>query len=106
MPAHAPTGLRLRAAVADQKKLRRLELTAGQPRYTAQAAGIWHANDAVREAERELAQQAEIAYQRTVRDYHATQANKAGASATPERASKGRQSGKQRGKASVPDPAL
>jgi transposase len=89
-----------------KKKLRRLELTAGRPRYTPEAAGIWHANDAIRQAERELARQAETAYQRTVRDYHATQATKAGASATPGRASSGRQSGKQRGKASVPDPAL
>ena len=89
-----------------RKKLRRLELTAGQPRQAPEAAGIWHANDAVRAAERELARQAETAYARTVRDYHATQANKTAASATPGRASKGRQSGKQRGKASVPDPAL
>jgi hypothetical protein len=88
------------------KKLRRLEITAGHRRYTPEAAGIWHANHAIRQAERELAHQAELAYQRTVRDYHATQANKTGASATPGRASSGRQSGKQRGKASVPDPAL
>jgi transposase len=89
-----------------RKKLRRLEITAGHPRYTPEAAGIWHANDAVRQAERELAQQAEAAYARTVRDYHATQANKAGASATPGRASQSRQSGKQRDRASVPNPAL
>jgi len=89
-----------------RKKLRRLELTAGHPRYTPQAAGIWRANDAVRQAERELAQQAEVAYQRSVRDWHATQASKVGASATPGRASSRRQSGKQRGRASVPDPAL
>ncbi|MCA1680487.1 MAG: IS110 family transposase [Actinobacteria bacterium] len=38
-----------------RKKLRRLELTAGQPRYSPEAAGIWHANDAVRQAERERA---------------------------------------------------
>jgi transposase len=55
-----------------KKKLRRLELTAGHPRYTPEATGIWHANDTVRQAERELARQAEVAYQRTVRDYHAT----------------------------------
>jgi transposase len=70
-----------------RKKLRRLELTAGHQRYAPEAAGIWHANDAVRQAERELAHQAEVAYQRTVRDYHAAQANKAGAGATPGRAS-------------------
>ncbi|MBA3263252.1 MAG: IS110 family transposase [Thermoleophilaceae bacterium] len=90
-----------------KKKLRRLELSAGHRRYAPEAAGVWHANEAVREAERELARQAETAYARTVRDWHATQAQKkAGASATPGRASSGRQSGKQRGRASVPGPAL
>jgi transposase len=68
-----------------RKKLRLLELTAGAQRYTPEGAGIWHANEAVRQAERELAAQAEVAYARTVRDYHAVQANKAGASATPAR---------------------
>ena len=70
-----------------KKKLRRLEITAGAPRYAAEATGIWSANDAVRQAERELAHQAEVAYARTVRDWHATQAKKAGASATLGRAS-------------------
>jgi transposase len=89
-----------------RKKLRRLELTAGHQRHTPAAAGIWHANEAVRQAERELARQAELAHARTVRDWRTTQQNKTGASATPGHASKGRQSGKQRGRASVPDPAL
>lgn len=88
-----------------RKKMRLLELTAGAKRYAPEGDGIWSANQAVRRAERELAHQAEAAYQRTVRDYHATQATK-GAGATPGRASSGRQSGKQRGRASVPDPAL
>ena len=48
-----------------RKKLRQLELAAGAQRYAPEAAGVWHANEAVREAERELARQAEIAYQRT-----------------------------------------
>jgi transposase len=72
-----------------KKKLRRLEITAGAERYTPQAAGIWSANEAVRQAERELARQAEVAYARTVRDWHATQAAKVGASVTPGRASRG-----------------
>jgi transposase len=70
-----------------KKKLRRLEITAGAKRYAPEAAGIWHANETVREAERELARQAEVAYARTVRDWHAAQAAKAGASVTPGRAS-------------------
>jgi hypothetical protein len=53
----------------------------------ANAAGIWSANDAVRQAERELARQAEVAYARTVHDWHAAQATKVGASATLGRAS-------------------
>ena len=87
-----------------RKKLRRLELSAGAPRYQG-GRSVWSTNDAMRRAERDLALQAERAYQRTVADWHATTASK-GASATPGRASQGRQSGKQRGRASVPDPAL
>jgi transposase len=84
-----------------RKKLRRLELAAGAPRYQG-SRSVWSTNDAMRRAERELALQAERAYQRTVADWHSTR----GASATQGRASQGRQSGKQRGKASVPNPAL
>ena len=38
-----------------KKKLRHLQITAGAKRYTPEAAGICHANDAVRQAERKLA---------------------------------------------------
>ena len=85
-----------------KKKLRRLELLAGAPKGKVKP-GIWAANKAMRQAEQELAQQAERAYQRSVADW---QAAKRGASATPGRASSRPSSGKQRGKASVPDPAL
>ena len=84
-----------------KKKLRRLELTAGAQRYQG-GRTVWSTNDGMRQAERELALQAERAYQRTVADWQATR----GARATPGRASQGRQSGKQRSKASVPNPAL
>jgi transposase len=87
-----------------KKKLRRLELQAGAQRGKVKP-GIWSANKAIRTAERELARQAEIAYQRTVADWQAATPTK-GASATPGRASQGRQSGKQRDRASVPNPAL
>ena len=70
-----------------KRKLRQLELTAGAPKYDTPAAGIWSANDAVREAERELARQAETSYKRMIQDQQAgAPARKAGASATPERA--------------------
>jgi hypothetical protein len=77
-----------------KKKLRRLEITAGAPRYSANAAGIWSANAAVRQAERELARHAEVAYARTIRDWHAAQTAKVGASVTPGRASKEPSKGK------------
>jgi hypothetical protein len=70
-----------------KKKLRRLEITAGARRFTQTASGISSANDAVRAAEQQLAHQAELAYARTVRDWHAAQASKAGASVTKGRAS-------------------
>jgi transposase len=90
-----------------RQKLRRLELLAGaEPRRsggrpTASAAAVRKAQN---EAELELARQAEIAYRRLLADWQQTP--KKGADATPGRASSGRQSGKQRGRAPVPNPAL
>jgi transposase len=69
-----------------RRKLRRLELTAGAPRYQGRT-GIWGANKQFAQAERDLAQQAELASKNTVRDWTATRPAKAGASATPGRAS-------------------
>ena len=80
-----------------KKKLRRLEIAAGAPKFSPEASGIWAANDAMRQAELELARQAEVAYARTVRDYHATQAGKTakvGASVTPGHASNKPKKGK------------
>jgi hypothetical protein len=70
-----------------KKKLRQLEITAGAPKYTATARGIWSSNDAVRQAERQLAEQAEISYTRLVKDQQAgAPARRVGASVTAERA--------------------
>ena len=70
-----------------KKKLRRLELTAGAPKYAKTARGTWSTNDAMRQAERELAAQAEASYKRLVKDQRAgAPARKVGASATPEHA--------------------
>jgi transposase len=70
-----------------RKKLRRLEITAGAPKYTRRAAGVWSTNDLMRDAELELAQQAETSYKRMVQDQQAgAPAKKVGASATPEHA--------------------
>ncbi len=70
-----------------RKKLRRLEITAGAPKYARRAAGTWATNDLMRVAERELALQAEASYNRMVQDQQARgSARKAGASVTLERA--------------------
>ena len=70
-----------------RKKLRRLEITAGAPKYTRRAAGIWSTNELMRTAELELARQAETSYRRMVQDQQAgAPARKAGASVTLERA--------------------
>jgi transposase len=67
-----------------KKKMRRLELQAGAARRQG-GRGIWSTNAAMRQAERELALQAQRAYERTVKDWQ----QKQGASATPRRASSG-----------------
>jgi transposase len=70
-----------------KKKLRRLEITAGAPKYTPGARGIWSANDAVRDAERALAEQAEASYKRMVQDQQAGgPARRVGASVSVEHA--------------------
>jgi hypothetical protein len=68
-----------------KKKMRRLELQASAPRRPG-GRGVWSSNDAMRQAERELALQAQRAYERTIND---RQASKVGAGATPGRASRG-----------------
>ena len=64
------------------KKMRRLELAAGAP-HRQGGRDVWSTNTKMRVAERELALQAQRAYERIVADWQA----KAGASATPGRAS-------------------
>jgi transposase len=67
-----------------KKKMRRLELQAGPPRLQGRR-GVWSTNAAMRQAECELALQAQRAYERTVKHWQ----QKKGASATPGRASNG-----------------
>src|SRR5919205_540168 len=68
-----------------KKKLRRLEITAGAPKYAKTARGIWSSNQAIRQAERQLAAQAEASYKRLVTDRQAAApARKVGASVTAE----------------------
>jgi transposase len=54
-----------------RKKLRRLEITAGARKNTRRSAGIWSTNEMMRQAERELALQAEASYKRMVEDQKA-----------------------------------
>jgi hypothetical protein len=60
----------------------------------------------MRQAERQLAAQAEAAYKRTVADWQRTQAKKKGAGATPGRASNGPSSGQAARQDKAPRPAL
>jgi transposase len=89
-----------------RKKLRRLELLAGAERRRSGGRPKKGAPSlkAQEQGEIELARQAEIAYRRLATDWQ--QAPKKGAGATPGRASSKPSSGKQRGKATVPNPAL
>jgi hypothetical protein len=71
-----------------KKKLRRLEITAAAPKHAKSAAGVWSTNDVMRDAERQLALQAEASYRRMVSDQKAGgPGRKVGASVTLERAS-------------------
>jgi transposase len=88
------------------KKLRLLEIRAGAPTLKGTNTGTWATRQKMRKAERELAQQAEAAYRRTVADWHRAQAKKKGAGATPGRASRGPSSGQAARQNTAPSPAL
>jgi transposase len=70
------------------KKLRRLELTAGAPARKGRPSGVWVTHQRMRQAERQLAVQAQASYERIVRDWKAAspKRKKVGASVTAERA--------------------
>ena len=77
------------------KKIRKLELASGAPSRKGQVRpGHGARTRQIRDAERALATQAEQAYRRTIADWKATGAAKAGASATPGRASERPSKGK------------
>jgi len=69
-------------------KLRRLEVAAGALTRKGKPSGVWATRERMRQAEKQLAQQAEASYKRSIADWRATSPNKkaAGASVTPERA--------------------
>ena len=68
------------------KKLRLLEIRAGAKTQKGTNTGTWATRQKMRQAERELAQQAEASYQRTVADWQAAATKRTGASVTPGRA--------------------
>jgi hypothetical protein len=88
------------------KKLRPLEIRAGARTLERAPTRTFATPQRMRAAERELVQQAEVAYRRSVRDWHATQARRKGAGATPGRASRGPSSGQAARQVQAPGPAL
>ena len=70
------------------RKLRMLEVKAGQPTVRGKPTGVFATREKMRQAERALAEQAEASYKRMLADYHATAPakEKAGASVTAGRA--------------------
>ena len=69
------------------QKLRRLELAAGAPVRTGKPSGVWVTHQRMRQAEKQLAAQAQASYERMVRDRKAASPKKnVGASVTAERA--------------------
>jgi transposase len=82
-------------------KLRRAELATGVPRLAKRHTGERVSATATeRAAERQLAEQAELAYRRLIADWKASAAGRAGAGVPPGRASEAARQG------SAPDPAL
>ncbi|MBV8733493.1 MAG: IS110 family transposase [Solirubrobacterales bacterium] len=70
-----------------KRKLRQLELTAGAPKHARSTVGALSRNETLRQAERQIAEQAETSYLRMVKDQQAAApTRKAGASVTLERA--------------------
>jgi hypothetical protein len=70
------------------QKLRRLQLAAGAPTRKGKPSGTWATRERMRQAEKQLAEQAQASYERTVRDWQAAGPRKkaAGASVTAKRA--------------------
>jgi transposase len=69
------------------QKLRRLEIAAGAPVRSGRPSGVWVTHQKMRQAEKQLAAQAQASYERTVRDRQPGRPKKdVGASVTAERA--------------------
>ena len=77
-----------------RNKIRRLELLAGAPPQKGRKGIAGNKSKALFEAERKLSRQAEAAYRRLLNDWRSSGPAKAGAGATPGRASSGPSKGK------------
>jgi transposase len=77
-----------------RSKIRQLELAAGAPPRKGVRGIAGNKNAQTRQAERELARRAEIAYRRTIADWKAAGPARTGAGATPGRASSRPSTGK------------
>jgi transposase len=60
------------------KKMRLLEVKAGEPTLKGKATGVWATRQRMHQAERELAQQAEASYKRSIADWQAAAPKKGG----------------------------
>jgi transposase len=89
-----------------RNKIRQLELAAGAPSQKGRHGIAGGKSKKVFEAERELSRQAEVAYRRLVEDWTASGPRKAGAGATPGRASQRPSKGNAARQTSKPQPAL
>jgi transposase len=69
------------------QKLRRLEIAGGAPVRKGRPSGVWATHQKMRQAEKQLAAQAQASYERMIRDWKAASPkNDVGASVTAERA--------------------
>ena len=68
------------------QKLRRLEVPAGTPTRKGKPSGVWATRERMRQAEKQLAEQAQASYERTIRDWQAAGPTKRAQAVTPERA--------------------
>jgi transposase len=89
-----------------RNKIRRLELLAGATPQKGRHGIAGNKSKAIFDAERELSRQAEVAYRRLVSDWMASGPDKAGAGATPGRASQRPSKGNAARQTSKPQPAL
>jgi transposase len=67
-------------------KLRRLEIAAGAPTRQGKPSGTWTTREGMRQAEKQLAEQAQASYERTIRDWQAAGPTQRARAVTPERA--------------------